>query len=262
MSHDKHERRFYHPENQEDVSGIVKHGQSMCREDIAMWITDRLPLYPDMNILDIAAPNKTLARRLTDFVKKVVAYNYPCKTLKKHVDEAIHMPSENIEFVKGESDRLPFEDESFDLVICRFALHHFSDYSTKFAEMIRVCKKNGWVVVCDIITEHPELFEKYNYYERLRAKSHAYFLTHEDLQSLFDENDLRIMRNEYRDLSMEFDKWFDAGSCLKDSGVKNKMLSELREELQGGPQTGLQPYMKDGKLFFLRRINIIVGKKH
>jgi ubiquinone/menaquinone biosynthesis C-methylase UbiE len=52
----------------------------------------------------------------------------------------------NIRVLDGTIDELPFEDESFDIVMSG---HVFGDnYDSEWGEMSRVTKPGGWVVDC------------------------------------------------------------------------------------------------------------------
>jgi ubiquinone/menaquinone biosynthesis C-methylase UbiE len=53
--------------------------------------------------------------------------------------------------VRGHSQRLPFADETFDVVFCRSLLHHLPDPSQGVYEIDRVLKKNGELVVSEPI---------------------------------------------------------------------------------------------------------------
>lgn len=48
---------------------------------------------------------------------------------------------------------LPFADESFDVVWCRLVIGHVADLATAYAELSRVCRDGGTVVVSDICPE-------------------------------------------------------------------------------------------------------------
>lgn len=226
------------------------------------WIVDRLPLHPEMLVLDVASGTGILARGIARFVKKVTSLDYTEKMLEKGMSIARNEQLDNINFVQGDAESLPFKDSVFDLVTCRYAFHHFNEHSKKMNEMVRVCKDNSWVAVCDFVTEDPQLHEKYNFFERLRDPSHTYTLTSEKMQKIFIDSGLLIVRNESRDLSVEFETWFSMGSKADDMTAKNTIINALQEELNGGEKTGMRPYMKDGKLHFLQLIKIIVGKKH
>ena len=58
----------------------------------------------------------------------------------------------NLRFELGSAEALPFADESFDLVMSRYAIHHFADPKTALSEMSRVCKRGGLVVNVDMVS--------------------------------------------------------------------------------------------------------------
>lgn len=47
----------------------------------------------------------------------------------------------HITFEQAAAEALPFSDESFDLVTCRFAAHHFPNLPAAMSEISRVLKK-------------------------------------------------------------------------------------------------------------------------
>jgi ubiquinone/menaquinone biosynthesis C-methylase UbiE len=49
---------------------------------------------------------------------------------------------------------LPFEDESFDLVVCALVLCHFADFKPVVAEFARVLRPGGHLLVTDF---HPDI---------------------------------------------------------------------------------------------------------
>jgi SAM-dependent methyltransferase len=50
-------------------------------------------------------------------------------------------------WVRGWADALPFENETFDASFCKGAMDHFDDPETAIAEMARVTKRDGRVVL-------------------------------------------------------------------------------------------------------------------
>lgn len=58
---------------------------------------------------------------------------------------------ENISFVQGDVGNLPFEDESFDIVLSMNGLHVFPDKEGAFKETFRVLKKGGIFCGCTYI---------------------------------------------------------------------------------------------------------------
>ena len=55
----------------------------------------------------------------------------------------------NTEFVVGDSENLPFEENSFDAVICSNSFHHYPNPQAFFGSAYRVLRKGGRLVVRD-----------------------------------------------------------------------------------------------------------------
>ena len=53
--------------------------------------------------------------------------------------------------VRGDSQQLPFKDETFDVIFCRSLLHHLPDPCEGVYEMDRVLKKDGELIVSEPI---------------------------------------------------------------------------------------------------------------
>ena len=92
----------------------------------------------------------------------------------------------NVEWRQGDVYALPFDSDRFDIVTCRFAFHHFERPAAALQEMVRVCKREGCIVVCDAIaSDSPRKAEAFNRMERLRDPSTVEFRPLEALLALF-----------------------------------------------------------------------------
>ncbi len=58
----------------------------------------------------------------------------------------------NTQFIVGDSEDLPFEDESFDAVICANSFHHYPNPQKFFNGVYRVLTPNGRLVLRDYTT--------------------------------------------------------------------------------------------------------------
>lgn len=58
-----------------------------------------------------------------------------------------HLP--HCRFVCCGAERLPFPDESFDLVLCRDVLHHLPEREPALREMARVCRRGGRMIIIE-----------------------------------------------------------------------------------------------------------------
>lgn len=69
---------------------------------------------------------------------------------------------------KGDSEKLPFEDNIFDAVIVAFGVRNFEDLDKGLADMLRVLKKGGAVIILEFSKPESIPFKQiYNFYFNL-----------------------------------------------------------------------------------------------
>ncbi len=61
----------------------------------------------------------------------------------------------NVEFVEGEAERLPFPDESFDVVISNGVIDLIPDKDAVFSELHRVLVPGGRMQIADVTIQNP-----------------------------------------------------------------------------------------------------------
>lgn len=97
----------------------------------------------------------------------------------------------NVTLDTGDVNALPYRDREFDVVVSRYAFHHFQDPRAVLAEMKRVCRRGGRVVVCDLLgSEDPNKAAAFHELELVRDPSHARSLRISELQSYYRAHDL------------------------------------------------------------------------
>ena len=57
---------------------------------------------------------------------------------------------DRIHFSRGDAKRIPFADETFDLVVCHNMLHQLSDPLSTVKEIVRVTKPQGAILIRDV----------------------------------------------------------------------------------------------------------------
>jgi Methylase involved in ubiquinone/menaquinone biosynthesis len=60
---------------------------------------------------------------------------------------------DNVRFVKGDIEHLPFADESFDAVISNCVINHARDKKVVYSEIYRILKNGGRFVISDAVTK-------------------------------------------------------------------------------------------------------------
>src|SRR6476661_5716682 len=101
------------------------------------WID---PLTPDMVVLDVACGAAHAAELAAPHVRQVVGIDLTPELLAIGAARLRDAGITNVLLQEGNAAALPFVDASFDLVMCRTALHHMADPEHALAEMARVCR--------------------------------------------------------------------------------------------------------------------------
>ena len=108
-------------------------------------------LKPGMHVLDIGCGPGTITLDLAALVApgKVVGIENVEAPLLAARAEAVARSDVSTTFQLGDALKLPFENESFDVVHAHQVLQHLPDPVTALREMVRVCKSGGWIAARD-----------------------------------------------------------------------------------------------------------------
>ena len=137
-------------------------------------------------MIDLACGPGTVVTAFAPLVRRAVGVDATEAMLDEARRLAREKRLENIEWRASSVYDLPFADGSFDIVTCRFAFHHLQEPARAFAEMLRVCRGGGRVVLCDgVAPADPEKAAAFNATERFRDPSTTNFLTLSALLDLF-----------------------------------------------------------------------------
>jgi len=113
----------------------------------------------------------------------------------------------NIRTAYAKAEALPFEDESFDLVTCRIAPHHFDSIPEFLTEVHRVLKPGGLFALVDNVVLPGSVGDYVNAFERLRDPSHLRAWTMDEWRNALGVAGFRITHEEQIYKTMEFKSW-------------------------------------------------------
>jgi ubiquinone/menaquinone biosynthesis C-methylase UbiE len=223
------------------------------------WLFEQLALDPDYLLLDVAAGTGHAARALAPFVRGVVALDATEAMLEAGKLAAEQAGIGNVVFQRGDAAALPFMDRSFDVVVSRFAVHHFEQPSLQVAEMSRCLRADGQLAIADLVCDDdPEIAAVQNRLERWRDPSHTAMLTVDGLRDLFALAGLPVGEVQTRDIDRPLTPWLQQTEASGD--VVARIGEELRAELRGGPATGFHPREQDGELHFVQRFASLTAR--
>jgi SAM-dependent methyltransferase len=128
--------------------------------------------------LDVACGPGSVAVAFARVVRKSAGLDATPAMLRKAEKLAVENGVANVEWRLGDVYVLPFADDSFDIVTCRFAFHHLHEPARAFSEMQRVCRPGDRIVLCDGITsDNPEKAAAFNRMEQHRDPPTVEFRT-------------------------------------------------------------------------------------
>ncbi|BBU62905.1 hypothetical protein MSC49_28400 [Methylosinus sp. C49] len=147
-------------------------------------------LTPDADVLDVACGPGILACAQAPHARAVTGIDITPAMIEQARARQAAAGLENVAWRIGDATALPFESGGFDRVTTRYSFHHMPDPAVTLAEMARVCRSGGRIVVIDA-TPSPETQAAYDAMEQLRDPSHTNALTLEQLRELGREAGLR-----------------------------------------------------------------------
>jgi ubiquinone/menaquinone biosynthesis C-methylase UbiE len=177
----------------------------------------------DERALDSGSGAGALAFALAPHVREVVAVDLVPELLEQGRKRGERFP--NVTFVEGDATKLSFEPFSFDLAGSLRTLHHIARPELAVAQLARVTRPGGRVLVVDqIASVDPVAAAELNAFERARDPSHARALADIDLRHLFESNELVLLRNEYELEPRDLGPYLDLAGCEGEARDRAKSL--------------------------------------
>jgi ubiquinone/menaquinone biosynthesis C-methylase UbiE len=178
----------------------------------------------DERALDVGTGAGALAFVLAPIVREVVGVDPVPELLALARERATALS--NVELIEADGTALPFPAESFDLAATLRTLHHVARPELVLAELTRVTRIGGRVLVVDQLGPVDPLEGiELDRFERARDPTHTRLLPEIDLRQLFEANSLALLRERYDDERRELGAYLDLADCLGDAREKALKLA-------------------------------------
>lgn len=145
-----------------------------------------LKISDGMRILDLGTGTGYLAFPIAEQYSKaeIIGLDIVEQALDKNRKKAVTDGLKNIQFVSYNGLTFPFADEVFDMVITRYALHHFPAIKDTFGEISRVLKPKGIFFLSDPAPNGDDTDRFVDAYMKMKKDGHIKFYTKKEWQEI------------------------------------------------------------------------------
>lgn len=194
---------------------------------------------PQDEVLDVACGTGLVARALRPLTRRVVGLD---------LTPAMYEQCRNAvdDLVPGSAEAMPFEDDRFDLSICRQGIQ-FMDAPRAVAEMVRVTKPGGRICLINLCAYGEQDRDLYFEILALRNPARRNFFVREDLDALLRKAGCRHAKVHDYISREDVDLWADNGAISDDNRQR------IRELYDSAPASFLELHavsQDDGSRFF------------
>lgn len=127
--------------DEKDTIYYSKYGKISCN-----YVSEYLKNIDYNKLLDIGSGTGYLINMLKD---KEIAEFYGLDLSEEMIKIAKSKKIKNAEFILGSANKLPFDDDTFDIVTCIQSFHHYPYPNEAMREAYRVLKKGGLYILSD-----------------------------------------------------------------------------------------------------------------
>lgn len=217
--------------------------------------------HPDWRVLDIATGGGHTALKFAPLVSQVVAVDLTPKMLRAARGFIHSQTVQNVHFAAADAENLPFAANTFNLLTCPIAAHHFPDCFHFAQECARVLKPGGRLIVEDqLVPDDPRAARYIDAFERLRDPSHFRVYADYEWRGMFLDAGLSVEQVEsLSKTNISLVDWARQQGCTPD------VIDYLQVMLAQAPpavRDWLQPHCAGTPdATFTHRYIIITGQK-
>lgn len=223
-------------------------------------VVELLELSGSERVLDVATGTGYLAMALSPHVGEVVGIDITPQMLGLAVQAARERGMDNISYLNGDVEHLPFGECGFDVVSCRFSFHHFPEPLESLSEMTRVLRPGGRLVIEDMVSSEDAAKCRYqNEMENLRDPSHIRHYRASELEQMLSWAGLKVLARAGGSSDFDLEHWLEmAAPPVETAGRIREMMQDSME----GDLSGLNVRVGGGKIVFTYTTAIVMaGKK-
>ncbi|MEM4284537.1 MAG: methyltransferase domain-containing protein [Candidatus Caldarchaeum sp.] len=214
---------------------------------------------PSDRVLEVACGPGFVALLFAERAREVVGLDLTEALLEHARQRQRERGLQNVQFVQGDAEQLPFPNETFTIVACHKAFHHFANPHKVLQEIHRVLVPGGRFVLGDTLSsDDPQKNALHNFIERLRDPSHVKMYGLDELTALLRNAGFLVKEHEIIEDERTLSWWLSVIS------PPPQIVAQIRQMLiESIPQdrTGLQVRLENNEIFYRRRNLVLVAMK-
>lgn len=201
--HDQHVQANFGPRANAYVESSV-HAQGADLNRLADVVRQLAP----QRAIDLGAGGGHVSYTMAPYAGSVMAVDLSADMVAAIREAAVAKGFANIEAQQHSVENLPFANESFDYLACRFTAHHWHDVNAGLREARRVLPKGAKATFIDVIAPAAPLLNTHlQAIELLRDTSHVRNYTVAEWSEMLGRAGFAIEALHPSRLRMEFKSW-------------------------------------------------------
>lgn len=150
-----------------------------------------------MKILDLGAGSGYLSFSIAENFpnSSIIGLDIVEKALEVNRIKAEKESVSNISFTTYDGVIFPFDDNELDMVVSRYALHHFPDIQRSISEVSRVLKSGGFLFISDPTPNTIDTSQFVDEYMQLKEDGHIKFYTKNEWEQICTEAGLKFVES-------------------------------------------------------------------
>lgn len=184
------------------------------------------------NILDIGTGTGYLAFPLAEMYPSSNVYGIDIADaiIAKNQEIVREKGIDNLQFKAFDGLQYPFEKESIDLMVTRYAFHHFPNVVDAIQQMHSILRKGGRVMISDPMKHEDDKKGIIDDYMGIKKDGHIQFYSAKELDELFLQNGFIKEKQLITDMKFPFPPKQEYVDLFEKTCAEDKVMYEITNE--------------------------------
>jgi SAM-dependent methyltransferase len=224
-------------------------------EDSLRLLVEATEVKDEDDVLDVACGPGIVACAMARQARQVTGIDIVPAMLEQAARRAAEFGLSHIEWRLGAAEDLPFAENSFQVVVTRYAFHHLANPGSTFQQMVRVCRPGGRIVVCDV-TPDADKSAAYDQIELLRDPSHTHAMPVDELKRVSAGCPVVLKREQQFTLGIPLEALLAASFTANADRIRAAITADV-----GPGRLGVNAEWRNGEAWCNLPISILVWRK-